>query len=192
MKIYTKTGDAGETSLFCGGRVSKDSQRVTAYGSVDELNSNIGWVRAHGLPDEQDKLLYQVQNDLFRIGSDLATPAEAVEPGAEVTRLPEGAELFMEGAIDRMTAELPELKNFIVPGGSPPAVALHVTRSVCRRAEREVIRLTHQETVSPKVLKYLNRLSDMLFVMARYMNKVVGLPDIKWEKGGGITADFAD
>jgi len=189
MKIYTKTGDAGETSLFRGGRIPKDSQRVTAYGTVDELNSNIGWVRAHGLPDEQDKLLYQVQNDLFRIGSDLATPTETVEAGSEVTRLPEGAELFMEAAIDRMTAELPELKNFIVPGGSPPAVALHVTRSVCRRAEREVIRLSHDETVSPQVLKYLNRLSDMLFVMARYMNKVVGLPDIKWEKGEEFTAD---
>jgi len=183
MKIYTKTGDAGETSLFRGGRVPKDSQRVTAYGTVDELNCHIGWVRAHGLPDFPDEKLHRVQNDLFRIGSDLATPVEAVEEGDQVTRLPEDSELFMEEAIDRMEGELQELKNFIVPGGSPPAVALHVTRSICRRAEREVIKLAHKETVSRHILKYLNRLSDMLFVMARYMNKTVGLPDIKWEKG---------
>ena len=181
MKIYTRTGDSGQTSLYHGGRVDKDSQRVTAYGSVDELNSHIGWLRAHGLPDDQDKALYRVQNDLFRIGSDLATPEEAVSDEGNISRLPDDAELFMEEAIDKMDEELEPLNHFIIPGGTPPAVALHVNRSICRRAEREVIRLSHDEPVNPNIIKYLNRLSDLLFVMARFMNKQLGLPDIKWK-----------
>lgn len=179
MKIYTGKGDEGQTSLFRGGRVSKDSQRIIAYGSIDELNSYIGWVRAHGLPDEQDRLLERVQNDLFAIGFDLATSAESVDAGEDNMRLPENGERFLEEAIDKMERELPKLKRFIIPGGSPPAVALHVVRSVCRRAEREVTALARTEKVSPQTMKYMNRLSDLFFVMARYMNKQVGLPDIQ-------------
>ncbi len=182
MKIYTKTGDTGQTSLFRGGRVDKDSRRVTAYGTIDELNCHIGWIRAHGLPDKPDKLLHRVQNDLFQIGAELATSTEAVKDENSITRLPEDAERFMEEAIDEMEAELTPLKELIIPGGCPPAVALHVTRAICRRAERVVVALSHDETVSTETLKYLNRLSDMLFVMARYMNKSVGLPDMVWEK----------
>jgi len=182
MKIYTKTGDTGQTSLFRGGRIDKDSRRVNAYGTIDELNCHIGWIRAHGLPDEPDKLLHRVQNDLFLIGAELATSAEAVKDKDSITRLPDDAELFMEEAIDEMETELTPLKELIIPGGTPPAVALHVTRAICRRAEREVVALSHDESVNPEILKYLNRLSDMLFVMARFMNKSMGLPDMVWEK----------
>ena len=182
MKIYTKTGDDGTTGLYQGGRIGKDSLRVTAYGTVDELNSHIGWLRAHRLPDDQDKALFKVQHDLFRIGTDLSTPVEAVKEGDQVLRLAESSELFMEKAIDEMERQLQPLKEFILPGGCPPAVALHVCRSVCRRAERETISLSHTEEINPSILKYLNRLSDLMFVMARFMNKQVGLPDIKWDK----------
>ncbi|NQU04862.1 MAG: cob(I)yrinic acid a,c-diamide adenosyltransferase [Calditrichaeota bacterium] len=181
MKIYTRSGDDGQTSLFGGDRIGKDSVRVSAYGAVDELNSIIGWVRAHGLPEAQDKTLHQVQNDLFRIGSDLAKPENNNKDGAP-TRLDEGSEVFMEGAIDKMEKELTPLTYFILPGGSPPAVALHVMRTVCRRAEREIVGLAKNETVNPAIIKYLNRLSDLCFVMARFMNKTIGCPDLKWEK----------
>lgn len=185
MKIYTKTGDKGETSLFRGGRVPKYSARVNAYGTVDELNGHIGWVRSLGLPADVDGILHRVQNHLFCIGSDLATPQSAVKEGDKVIRLPENSELFMEEAIDRMETELQPLTNFILPEGSSPAAALHIARSVCRRAERLVVELAREEPVSDHVLKYLNRLSDMLFVMARYVNHVAGSEDVKWERPGG-------
>lgn len=179
MKIYTRRGDNGQTSLFSGERIGKDSQRVKTYGAVDELNSVVGWVRAHGLPEPQDRLLHRIQNDLFTIGSDLATTEDADQ---KITRLADNAELFMEEAIDKMEEELSPLKDFILPGGTPPAVALHVMRTVCRRTEREAVTLAGEGYVNPSVLKYLNRLSDLLFVMARFMNKTIGVPDINREK----------
>jgi cob(I)alamin adenosyltransferase len=182
MKIYTRGGDEGKTSLFGGERVGKDSQRVTAYGTVDELNSNIGWLRAHGLPKAQDELLHRIQNDLLIIGSNLATPETANTEVNKGVQLSDGSEVFMESAIDAMEKELTPLTHFILPGGSPPAVALHVCRTVCRRAEREVVKLARDSAVNPAIIKYLNRLSDFCFVMARFMNKTIGCPDLKWEK----------
>ncbi|MCF7811745.1 cob(I)yrinic acid a,c-diamide adenosyltransferase [bacterium] len=182
MKIYTRGGDEGKTSLFGGKRVGKDSQRVTAYGTVDELNSNIGWLRAHGLPKAQDELLHRIQNDLLIIGSNLATPEIKDGVSGKGVQLSEGSETFMEEAIDAMEKELEPLTHFILPGGSPPAVALHVCRTVCRRAEREVVKLARDSAVNPAILKYLNRLSDLCFVMARFMNKTIGCGDLRWEK----------
>ncbi|MDP8241256.1 MAG: cob(I)yrinic acid a,c-diamide adenosyltransferase [Candidatus Hatepunaea meridiana] len=178
MKIYTKAGDSGKTSLYTGGKVDKDSKRINAYGTIDELNSFFGWVRAHGLPEDQDKLLHKVQNDLFKIGSDLAASEDKAGKGRKIIRLSENAERFLEDAIDKMDTELPPLRDFIIPGGVPPAVALHVVRSICRRAERDIVALAKSESVNPQVLKYINRLSDMLFVMARYMNMKMGLADV--------------
>lgn len=181
MKIYTKTGDKGQTGLYRGGRVSKGSARVNAYGSVDELNSFIGWALSQNPTPEITAWLRQAQNELFVIGTDLATPAEAVKPGDSVTRLPDEAQRFMETAIDTMEARLQPLKRFILPGGSPAAAALHVARSVCRRAEREVVTLMGLEAINLAVIIYLNRLSDMLFVMARFQNQIDGIGDTIWE-----------
>jgi cob(I)alamin adenosyltransferase len=180
MKIYTRTGDAGETSLFTGGRVSKGDTRVEAYGTVDELNSVIGLARAHGLPDQAENWLETVQNDLFALGADLATPLDAktdwlvrVEPSA-VERL--------ERWIDQMDAELPPLKNFILPGGTPAAATLHIARTVCRRAERITVALADEQPISPPALAYLNRLSDMLFTLARWVNLKAGESETKWAR----------
>jgi len=183
VKIYTKKGDLGETSLFRGGLVSKDSVRVEAYGAVDELNCHLGWVRTHELEKGIVTLLNRVQLDLFIIGSDLSTPPEAVKEGDSIMRLAEDAYLFMETAIDDMEQHLEPLSNFILPGGSQTAVVLHTARAVCRRTERAVVTLACSESVNPVILVYLNRLSDMLFVMARFANKIEGRLDMIWEKG---------
>ncbi len=181
MKIYTKTGDKGETGLFGGRRVSKADPRVEAYGAVDELNAHLGW--AGSLLEEVavNQALQSIQSDLLRIGADLATP-----PGldaaltARTVSLAPGASVRLEGLIDRWDAELPPLKHFILPGGSPASAALQVCRAVCRRAERAVVGLEAISPVNPEVVVYLNRLSDLLFVLARWVNAKRGVSEPVW------------
>ena len=178
-KVYTKTGDDGTTGLGSGQRVPKDSPRIEAYGTVDELNSQIGTALAAGLNDAIAPELAKIQNELFHLGSDLCILEE------DKVRLPVpgiGARHVeaLEKLMDRLCDELPPLDNFILPGGSRGAAALHVARTVCRRAERLVIALSRQEKVGAFTVPYLNRLSDALFVMARHENRVRGVPDILW------------
>lgn len=175
MKIYTRTGDAGETGLWGGGRVPKDHVRVAAYGQVDEVNAVIGLARALEPREFGEGALLRIQGDLFTIGAELAqAPARS---GAAVAG-PEVAAL--EDAIDSHEAKLAPLRNFILPGGTPKAAAFHLARTVCRRAERAVVTLSHQETVNPAILQYLNRLSDLLFVLARAANAAAGHADVQW------------
>jgi cob(I)alamin adenosyltransferase len=182
MKIYTKTGDAGQTGLYRGGRVSKNSPRVEAYGTVDELNSYIGWIRSMELDPEYDAILKSIQNHLFTIGADLSTPAESVKTGDKVIRLEPNAQEYLEVAIDRMEDDLKPLAQFILPGGTPLASAIHIARSVCRRAERRVVGLASRESINLGVVIYLNRLSDFLFVLARHVNHCSGAGDVAWER----------
>lgn len=178
MKIYTKTGDSGETSLFAGGRVRKDHARVEAYGTVDELNSVLGVVRSHDLPERAHDWLERIQNELFTIGADLATPQTA---RAEwLVRLDVGPVEALEAAIDQMEAELPELKHFILPGGTPAAAMLHLARTTCRRAERRCVELEAGEPINHQIIVYLNRLSDFLFTLARWVNFRLGESETKW------------
>lgn len=176
MKIYTKTGDAGETGLFGGQRVPKDALRVHAYGSADECNAAIGVARAAGLDAELDELLGAIQAQLFVVGADLATPGES----PHIPRVGEAEVGFLEQAIDRLEAELEPLRQFILPAGTPGAAQLHLARTVCRRAERWAVSLAHAEPINPQVLSYLNRLSDLLFVMARAANARAGQSDVPW------------
>ncbi|HEV7223374.1 MAG TPA: cob(I)yrinic acid a,c-diamide adenosyltransferase [Pirellulales bacterium] len=180
MKIYTKTGDRGETGLFGGPRVRKDHLRIEAYGSVDELNAVLGVARSETLPAEIDALLAQIQNSLFDLGAELATP-DPVRMGVAAV----GASHVeaLERAIDRYEANLTPLKNFILPGGTRAAAQLHVARTVCRRAERRLISLSAAETISGQLIIYLNRLSDLLFVLAREANRAGGRSDVAWRKG---------
>lgn len=179
MKIYTKTGDRGETSLLGGVRVPKDHVRVSAYGDVDELNAAIGVVRALA-GDALARLLLAIQRDLFAIGAQLADPSHQVAArrrkaavnGAHVRRL--------ERAIDAREARLPPLRAFVLPGGTPTATLLHQARTVCRRAERALVRLAREADVDPRVLVYLNRLSDLLFVLARFENRRAGEAEDRW------------
>ncbi len=181
MKIYTKTGDTGETGLFGGGRVSKAHSRVAAYGDVDELNSAIGVVRATPPEDLFDAELEAVQRDLFVVGGHLATPdPERVREALARAAIREGWELKFERAIDAADLELPPLKAFILPGGSPKAAALHLARTVCRRAERSVVALAREAAVPAEFLVYLNRLSDYLFTLARLANHRAGRADVTW------------
>ncbi|HEU5050720.1 MAG TPA: cob(I)yrinic acid a,c-diamide adenosyltransferase [Gemmatimonadales bacterium] len=181
MKIYTRTGDAGQTALFGGGRVPKDDARVAAYGDVDELNSALGVVRAAAPADFFDDLLASIQRDLFSIGGHLATPdPEKVRKAlARADLSPERVELF-ERAIDEADAELPPLRAFILPAGTPKAAALHLARTICRRAERSVVHLAGAAEVPPLFLVYLNRLSDLLFTLARLANHREGRGDVTW------------
>jgi cob(I)alamin adenosyltransferase len=172
VKIYTRTGDSGETSLFGGSRVPKNDPRIEAYGTVDELNSFLGAARAAGLPQSIDDQLHQVQMDLFEIGAHLASPGASRFPGVEETRIEQ-----LEQAIDAMESELSPLTTFILPGGTPGAAQLHVARTVCRRAERCVVALREDAT-----LRYLNRLSDYLFVAARFANLRAGRSDVPWKR----------
>ncbi len=181
MKIYTKTGDGGETGLFGGGRVPKDHLRVEAYGAVDELNAAIGFARALEPAGLADALLLDVQRDLFAIGGLLASP----EPGKVAKALAKaaldaGRVAALEAAIDAAEASLRPLDAFIIPGGTPKAAALHVARTVCRRAERSVVTLSREASLPPAVLPYLNRLSDLLFVLARGANAAAARPDVAW------------
>ncbi|MCS6816827.1 MAG: cob(I)yrinic acid a,c-diamide adenosyltransferase [Blastocatellia bacterium] len=165
-KVYTRTGDRGETSLVGGRRVRKDSARVEAYGDVDELNSLLGVVRAHMGDSPVNRLLAEVQNELFTVGADLASPLEIKAPRIEPDHIAR-----LEQAIDEWNSTLPPLREFILPGGAVPGALLHLARTVARRAERRVVRLAAEEPINEHVLVYLNRLSDLLFVLARVVNR---------------------
>ncbi len=178
MKIYTKTGDDGTTSLFSGGRVSKTHLRVEAYGTVDELNSVIGVARSLKPHSTTDEWLERIQRQLFHLGADLATPLDAKSEW--VVRMDSATVELLEAGIDELTAQLPDLKNFILPGGSVAGAQLHVARTVCRRAERVVVALAEQEPIGDPVMNYLNRLSDLLFTLSRWENRQAGIPEDKW------------
>ncbi|MBC7809997.1 MAG: cob(I)yrinic acid a,c-diamide adenosyltransferase [Burkholderiales bacterium] len=178
MKIYTKTGDDGTTSLFSGGRVSKAHLRIETYGTVDELNSLLGVVRAFQPTSQGDQWLERVQNQLFYLGADLATPLDAAS--SHIVRLDANSAQWLEDAIDEITAELPPLKQFILPGGSPAAAHLQVARTVCRRAERLAVTLGEHEAIGGSIIPYLNRLSDFLFTLARWENLRAGISEEKW------------
>jgi cob(I)alamin adenosyltransferase len=181
MKIYTKTGDAGDTGLFGGGRVPKDHPRVQAYGSVDELNASLGMARALEPLPRIDDLLLAIQRDLFSLGALLATPDPAkVRDHLEKARLGDARIAELECAIDDGEAELEPLRAFILPGGTVKAAALHLSRTVCRRAERDVLAMSRSEELPPIVIIYLNRLSDLLFVLARVAARRAGAPEITW------------
>ncbi len=183
MRIYTKTGDAGETGLFGGPRVSKDSERVEAYGTVDELNAALGVARAQGSDPEIDRLLGAVQEQLFTVGAELATPPGAKAHSA-VPPIDAAWTSALESAIDRIQAELSPLRHFILPGGAPFAASLHFARAVCRRAERRAVTLHQREEVMPEALAFLNRLSDFLFVAARLANQRAGVTETVWDPRG--------
>jgi len=179
-KIYTRTGDDGTTGLGFGGRVAKDALRVECYGTVDELNSALGTARAAGLPPGLDPPLARIQNDLFHLGSDLCVP-EAEKTAHPVPRIEARHVELLEGWIDAWNGQLAPLSNFILPGGTPAAAALHLARTVCRRAERLLVRLAREEAVGEHDLPYLNRLSDLLFVLARAANDLAGREDVLWD-----------
>ena len=179
-KVYTRTGDDGTTGLGAGGRVAKNSPRIEAYGTVDELNSQIGLVLASGVNDDITAALRSIQNDLFHLGSDLCVPEEEKKL-RPVPSIEERHVAGLESLMDRLSQELPPLENFVLPGGTPGASQLHVARTVCRRAERLVVALARGEPVGPYTVRYLNRLSDALFVMARHENKRRGVPDVLWD-----------
>jgi cob(I)alamin adenosyltransferase len=179
-RIYTKTGDQGETGLFGGGRVGKDDPRVEAYGEVDELNASVGFARsAANAPEDLDPMLAQIQDQLFTVGAKLATPREAKASSILPPIDPTWA-AGMEEAMDRFELELPPLTNFVLQGGTQAASALHLARTVCRRAERKVVTLHRQGLVDADVVVYLNRLSDLLFTMARVANLRAGVNDVLW------------
>jgi cob(I)alamin adenosyltransferase len=181
MKIYTKTGDAGTTGLFGGGRVPKDDARVDAYGDVDELNAVLGAARATGPMPRVDEVLVSVQRDLFAIGALLATPdVEKMHAHLTKARIDEARIEELERAIDACDNELEQLKAFIIPGGTPKAAALHVARTVCRRAERKVVHLQQSVELPKLTVVYLNRLSDLLFSLARVANKRAGAGEVTW------------
>jgi cob(I)alamin adenosyltransferase len=181
MKIYTKTGDKGDTGLFGGGRVAKNHPRVEAYGDVDELNAALGFVRAIEQMPRVDEVLVPVQRDLFAIGALLATPdRDKMRQHLDKARIDDARIADLEHAIDDADAELEPLRSFIVPGGSPKAAALHVARTVCRRAERRVVELQTETEIPTLVVIYLNRLSDLLFTLARVANKRGGVGEVTW------------
>jgi cob(I)alamin adenosyltransferase len=183
-RIYTKTGDAGETGLGDGSRVPKDHPRVAAYGSVDELNSALGLLVSLAPDSPEGGLLRQVQNDLFDVGADLCVPlADDEAAGAKLRVHPDQA-VRLEQAIDRLNANLQPLTSFVLPGGTPAAAWCHLARTVCRRAERDVVTLAKLEPVNAQVIVYLNRLSDLLFVLARVCN-ANGQTDVLWIPGQG-------
>ncbi|MEZ5989441.1 MAG: cob(I)yrinic acid a,c-diamide adenosyltransferase [Planctomycetota bacterium] len=175
MRIYTKTGDDGDTGLFNGKRVRKDDGRVAAYGTVDELSSVLGLYRAEGLFGHHDTEIRSIQEDLFELGSDLATPG-----GRRCDAFLGERVAFLEERMDRMQAELPELRSFVLPGGGRRAALCHLARCVCRRAERELVSVMEEHDVSKVLLVYLNRLSDYLFVLARIENQRDGSGDVLW------------
>ena len=172
-KIYTKTGDDGTTGLGDGTRVAKDSARVAAYGTVDELNSTVGIVLAQEIPAPIREALTQIQHDLFDLGGELCIPGMAMVHDADVERL--------EQTLDGFNADLPPLKDFILPGGGMAAACCHLARTVCRRAEREVVTLSRNESVRPEAVRYLNRLSDLLFVLSRVLARASGHGEVLWQ-----------
>lgn len=174
-KIYTRTGDAGTTGLGDGSRTPKDSARITAIGEVDELNSLLGVVLCETLPDEIRDLLVGIQHDLFDLGGELCVPGAQFLAATQPGRL--------EQAVDRYNGDLQPLKEFILPGGTRAAAQMHLGRTICRRAERSLVTLAVTEAVSDTARQYLNRLSDLLFVLARWLNKQAGSGDVLWQKG---------
>ena len=184
MKIYTKTGDAGETGLFGGARVSKASLRVEAYGQVDELNSAIGWARVPISDPDLEDLLNQIQNDLFEVGAELGSTAERKEKSA-MPLIQDAQVTALERAIDTYEEGPPPLASFVLPGGSEGAARFHIARCVCRRAERSLVALGTLDTLRGELFRYLNRLSDLLFVLARHANHVAGVEDIPWKGQAG-------
>jgi cob(I)alamin adenosyltransferase len=174
-KIYTRTGDDGTTGLGDGSRVKKTSPRIKAIGAVDELNSVIGVLLTHDLPEEIRAVLTDIQHDLFDLGGELSIPGRTAVTERQVKQL--------ETTLDKFNADLPPLKEFILPGGSEAAAVCHLARTVCRRAERCAIHLMETEKISSMVTKYLNRLSDLLFVLARALNAHAGQPDVLWQPG---------
>lgn len=179
MKIYTKTGDQGTTALFGGKRLSKADPRIETYGTVDELNSYIGLVRDQDVNEKRKHVLIEIQDRLFTVGSILAT-----EPGNDKVKLPELSEPdieFLEKQIDAMEDELPSMRSFVLPGGHPSVSQCHIARTVCRRAERLTISLSSREKVRPVIIKYLNRLSDYLFVLSRKMSHELGAEETPWK-----------
>jgi cob(I)alamin adenosyltransferase len=179
-KIYTKTGDAGQTRLGGGQRVRKDSRRIDAYGNIDEVNSLVGAARALGLDPAVEEPLAAIQNELFHLGSDLCFREED-KAATALPHIEERHVRALEELMDRMTGELPPLANFVLPGGSSGAAMLHVARAACRRAERSLVALSAEEKVSPLAEVYLNRLSDALFVLARYENHRKNVPEPLWD-----------
>ena len=183
-KIYTRTGDDGSTGLVDGSRLSKDDVRVRAYGDVDETNSVIGLVRLHLENRQLDDMLSRIQNDLFDLGADLATPLpkEGEADSEYALRMVDTQSTRLEEELDALNADLEPLTSFVLPGGSPPAAYLHQARTVCRRAERVCVALAAEQPINPAALTYLNRLSDFLFVAARWCNDQ-GETDVKWVPG---------
>jgi cob(I)alamin adenosyltransferase len=183
-RIYTRTGDTGDTGLFGGGRVPKWHGRVEAYGAVDELSASIGWARTAVLTSAVGERLTLVQGDLFAMGAHLATQVPAGRTPPRLPPLPRDRVPALEQWIDEAEAELPELRTFILPGGAAGGAALHVARTVCRRAERRVAELAHHDDVDPDIVVYLNRLSDLLFVWARLENQRAGVAEEPWLPDG--------
>ncbi len=174
-KIYTRTGDDGTTGLGDGSRVDKDHARIEALGTIDEVNNAIGLICTEPLPADTGELLLEVQHTLFDLGGELSIPGYNLVSAEQVTQL--------EQALDRYNESLEPLKDFILPGGVRAAALCHVARSICRRAERRVVSLSRQEELDPIPRQYLNRLSDLLFVLARYFNRAAGAPDVLWQRG---------
>jgi cob(I)alamin adenosyltransferase len=181
-RIYTRAGDAGDTGLGDGTRVPKDHPRVAAYGAVDEVNAVLGLLLASDPHGAEAELLRSLQNDLFDVGADLCVPAAPDEAAGSRLRVQPGQATRLEGAIDRLNANLQPLRSFVLPGGSQAAAWCHLARTVCRRAERDVVTLMRQEKINPEVVVYLNRLSDLLFVLARVYNNN-GQSDVLWQPG---------
>lgn len=179
-KVYTRTGDDGTTGLGGGQRLPKDAARIACYGTVDELNSMIGVAIASGADERLAQFLTRVQNDLFHLGSDLCILEEDKEK-MPVPEIEERHVTALEGEIDALQEDLAPLTNFILPGGSPAAAHLHVARCVCRRAERDLVSLARDEKIGAFTIRYLNRLSDLLFVMARWENRAKGVEDVTWD-----------
>jgi cob(I)alamin adenosyltransferase len=178
VKIYTRTGDAGETSLFDGTRVPKHDARVDAYGEVDELNAWLGLVRAAPLDADLDEVLVRIQRDLFALGAQLADPADKIAPRVSKAIVSDDDVSRLEGLIDRFEADVPPLRRFILAGGTPAGASLHVARTVCRRAERRMTAL--EPAADPVLIRYINRLSDLLFVLARAVNHRAGAAETEW------------
>ena len=178
MTLYTRTGDAGETSYFDGTRVRKDDPRLDAYGDIDELNAWLGIVRASGLDPAVDDVMKQIQRDLFALGAQLADPGEKLSARVTKATIGDADVARLEAAIDRFDAEAPPLRRFILPGGTSAGAAVHVARTICRRAERRMVALA--PPADPVLLRYVNRLSDLLFALARALNHRGGAPEAEW------------
>lgn len=180
MKIYTRTGDTGNTGLLGGSRVPKDHLRIEAYGTVDELNSHLGMLRDLSAP-AHGELLIGIQNALFAVGSRLASSSEEEATKFQVPQITDSEILALEATMDALDEELEPMRNFILPGGHPAVSQAHICRTVCRRAERRVVQLAASEAIPETVVRYLNRLSDLLFVLARHLGKLNGVSDIPWK-----------